>query len=94
MKTDDEKSFRLFSDKKKPVLRTSPFHAREYIFREEKRERDRRASSPGAFVASSSLGPLFFVFVFSRVSQQKEVVQKEDFSIRARKTLNFTFLIP
>ena len=81
----------VFSDEKN---QSENLFAREYIFREEKRERERRASSPGAFVASSSLGPLFFVFVFSRVSQQKEVVQKEDFSIRARKTLNFTFLIP
>ena len=83
----------VFSDEKN---QSENVFAREYIFREEKRERERerRASSPGAFVASSSLGPLFFVFVFSRVSQQKEVVQKEDFSIRARKTLNFTFLIP
>ena len=95
MKTDDEKSFRLFSDKKKPVLRTSPFHAREYIFREEKRERERerRASSPGgAFVKSeffSRPSSLSLSSLFASLKQRSSKEREKDFSNPPlHKTLN------
>ena len=80
MKTDDEKSFRLFSDKKKPVLRTSPFHAREYIFREEKREREKSVVAGWCFRQKRVLlSALFFVFVFSlRVSQTKKFKRERE----------------
>ena len=92
MKTDVKKVLSLVLRQKKPVLRTSPFHAREYIFREEKREREeRRRRVVLSSKASSSLGPLLFVFVFSVASlkQRSSKEREKDFSNPPlHKTLN------
>ena len=79
MKTDDEKSFRLFSDKKKPVLRTSPFHAREYIFREEKREREKSVVAGWCFRQKRVLlSALFFLSLSSLSRLSNKEVQKRE----------------
>ena len=74
MKTDDEKSFRLFSDKK---TGENLSFSRASIYFGRKREREREERRRRVLSSRVLLSALFFVFVFSRVSQTKEVVQKE-----------------
>ena len=94
MKTDVKKVLSLVLRQKKPVLRTSPFHAREYIFREEKREREERRRRVLSSKASSSLGPLLFVFVFfvASLKQRSSKEREKDFSNPPlHKTLNIRY---
>ena len=91
-KTDDEKSFRLFSDKKNRFFENLSFSRAEYIFRERK-ERERRASSPGgAFVKSeffSRPSSLSLSSLFASLKQRSSKEREKDFSNPPlHKTLN------
>ena len=80
MKTDVKKVLSLVLRQKKPVLRTSPFHAREYIFREEKREREREKSVvAGCFRQKRVLlSALFFLSLSSLSRLSNKEVQKRE----------------